>query len=341
MTTQTMRAMQASAFSIDALRMAQVPRPVAGAGEIVVKLAAASLNFRDLAIITGSYFPDLALPYVPASDCVGTVVEVGAGVTRFAVGDRVIPCYIQGWRDGALTQEQRKTKTLGAPMTGVLQEYVAVPAEDAVAAPDCLTDIEAATMPIAALTAWHCLHTGGISTGKTVLVQGTGGVSLFALQFAKALGATVVALTSTAQKAEMLGRMGADHVINYRETPDWSDAVRAATGGKGVDIVVETTGTTLSQSLNACTFGGFVGIIGFVGGQDAKVSIRQIIGPKIRMEGIVVGSRAMMEAMLTAIETLNIRPVIAGSFGLAQAADALHALQKAEHPGKIVITFDA
>jgi len=341
MTTPTMRAMQANAFSIDALQMVQVPRPVAGAGEIVVKVAAASLNFRDLAIITGSYFPDLALPYVPASDCVGTVVEVGARVSRFAVGDRVIPCYIQGWREGELTQEQRKTKTLGAPMTGVLQDYVSVPAEDAVSAPDCLTDAEAATMPIAALTAWHCLHAGGIAADKTVLVQGTGGVSLFALQFAKALGATVVALTSTAQKAKMLSSMGADHVVNYRDTPDWSDAVRAATQGKGVDIVVETTGTTLSQSLNACTFGGFVGIIGFVGGQDAKFSIRQIIGPKIRMEGIVVGSRGMMEAMLTAIKTLNIRPVIGERYPLAQAAAAVHALQKAEHPGKIIITFEA
>lgn len=341
MTIQTMRAMQANAFSIDALQMVQVPRPVAGAGEIVVKVAAASLNFRDLAIITGSYFPDLALPYVPASDCVGTVVEVGAGVSRFAVGDRVIPCYIQGWREGELTQEQRKTKTLGAPMTGVLQDFVAVPAEDAVAAPDCLTDVEAATMPIAALTAWHCLQAGGIAAGKTVLVQGTGGVSLFALQFAKALGATVVALTSTAQKADMLRGMGADVVLNYRDTPEWSDAVRAVTGGKGVEIVVETTGSTLSQSLNACSFGGFVGIIGFVGGQEATVSIRQIIGPKIRMEGIVVGSRAMMETMLAAIERLNIHPVIAGQYTLAQAGAALHALKKAEHPGKIVITFDA
>lgn len=339
MTVSDMTAMQADSFAIDALRPVRVARPAAGPGQIVVKVAAASLNYRDLAIITGSYFPDLALPYVPSSDCVGIVVEAAAGVTRFAVGDRVIPCYIQGWREGELTQEQRKTKTLGAPMTGVLQEYVAVPAEDAVPAPDFLNDEEAATMPIAALTAWHCLHAGGIAPGKTVLVQGTGGVALFALQFAKALGAVVVALTSAAAKAEMLRGLGADHVINYREIPDWADAVRAATGGRGVDIVVETTGTTLSQSLNACTFGGFVGIIGFVGGTDATVSIRQIIGPKIRMEGIVVGSRRMMETMLAAMETLQIRPVIAARYPLEQAAAALHALQKAEHPGKIVITF--
>ena len=138
-----MNAMQATAFSIDALQMAQVPRPRAKPGEIVLKVIAASLNYRDLSIVTGAYFPDLALPYVPASDCVGTVVELGEGVTRFALGDRVIPCYIQGWRDGLLTQEQRKTKTLGAPMTGVLQDYVAVPAEDAVAAPAGLSDEEA------------------------------------------------------------------------------------------------------------------------------------------------------------------------------------------------------
>jgi NADPH:quinone reductase-like Zn-dependent oxidoreductase len=321
------------------LKPARVPVPAPVEGEIVVKVAAASLNYRDLAIITGAYFPNLALPYVPASDCVGTVVAIGAGVTRFVVGDRVIPCYIQGWRDGVLTAEQRKGQTLGAPMTGVLQDYVVVPAEDAVAAPAYLSDEDAATMPIAALTAWHCLDEGGISAGKTVLVQGTGGVSLFALQFAKALGATVVALTSTLEKADMLRGLGADHVIDYRKTPEWSDAVRAATGGKGVDIVVETTGTTLSQSLNACSFGGFVGIIGFVGGYEATVNIRQIIGPKIRMEGIVVGSRAMMETMLAAVEALNIRPVIAGRYPLAQAAEALHALKKAEKPGKIVITF--
>jgi NADPH:quinone reductase-like Zn-dependent oxidoreductase len=335
-----MIAMQADRFAIDALHPVRMARPVAADGEVVIKVAAASLNYRDLAIITGSYFPNLALPYVPASDCVGTVIETGAGVTRFAVGDRVIPCYIQGWRDGALTQEQRKTKTLGAPMTGVLQEYIAIPAEDAVAAPDCLSDEEAATMPIAALTAWNCLHAGGIAAGKSVLVQGTGGVSLFALQFAKALGATVIALTSTAEKAETLRNLGADHIVNYRDTPAWADAVRGATGGKGVDIIVETTGTTLSHSLDACAFGGFIGIIGFVGGTEATVSIRQIIGPKIRMEGIVVGSRQMMETMLDAMKTLGIRPVIAQRFPLAQAQNAFYALQKAENPGKILLTFD-
>jgi NADPH:quinone reductase-like Zn-dependent oxidoreductase len=334
-----MNAMQATAFSIDALQMAQVPRPRAKPGEIVLKVIAASLNYRDLSIVTGAYFPDLALPYVPASDCVGTVVELGEGVTRFALGDRVIPCYIQGWRDGLLTQEQRKTKTLGAPMTGVLQDYVAVPAEDAVAAPAGLSDEEAATMPIAALTAWHCLQTGGVAAGKTVLTQGTGGVALFALQFAKALGARVVALTSTPEKAEMLRAMGADHVVNYRETPNWAAAVRAATGGKGVEIVVETTGHTLSQSLDACAFNGFVGIIGFVGGTEATVSIRQIIGPKIRMEGIVVGSRAMMETMMQAIGALGIRPIIAGRYPLAQAAEAFRALKAAENPGKIIINL--
>ena len=170
-----------------------------------------------------------------------------------------------------------------------------------------------------------------------MLIQGTGGVALFALQFAKALDATVVALTSSGEKAELLRDLGADHVINYRDFPEWAGAVRDATDGKGVDIIVETTGTSMPQSLNACAFGGFIGVIGFVGGYETTLKIRQLIGPKIRMEGIVVGSRAMMEAMNSVIETHDIHPVISDRFPMNRIVDAFRALQSKRQPGKIVI----
>jgi len=209
-----MRTLEATAFSLDALKLVERPVPQPRRGEILVRVKAASLNYRDLAVLSGSYLPDLALPYVPASDACGRVEAVGEDVTRFAVGDRVIPCYIQGWRDGALTAEQRFNNTLGGPLPGVLQDYVAVPAEDAVAAPPQMSDAEASTLPIAALTAWSCLMAGGLKSGDSVLVQGTGGVALFALQLAKSAGARVVALTSSEKKAELLRRLGAEAVIN-------------------------------------------------------------------------------------------------------------------------------
>ncbi|SPH23963.1 Alcohol dehydrogenase [Defluviimonas aquaemixtae] len=335
--SQDMKVIEATEFALEGLQESRRPIPTAGPGEILVKVKAASLNYRDIAVMSGTYLPGLQLPYVPVSDCAGAVVAVGDGVTRFATGDRVIPCYIQGWQNGDLTQKQRKEQTLGAPLDGVLQEYIVVPAENAVPTPAILTDEEAATLPIAALTAWHCLQSGGVAPGKKVLVQGSGGVALFALQFAKALGATVVALTSSSGKADFLTGLGADHVINYRDVPEWAGAVREATGGTGVDIIVETTGTSMPQSLNACAFGGFIGVIGFVGGYETSLDIRQLIGPKIRLEGIVVGSRAMMEDMIQAIEQHALHPVIAERFSWLSIVDAFDALKAGDKPGKIVL----
>jgi NADPH:quinone reductase-like Zn-dependent oxidoreductase len=184
----TMRAMEARAFSIDSLALVERPVPKPRRGELLVRIKAASLNYRDLAVLVEGYLPTLPLPYVPVSDACGEVVEVGEDVTQFKVGDRVNPIYTQGWHDGYPTLELRTRRTLGAPLTGVLQDYITVPAEDAVHAPAHLTDGEAATLPIAALTAWSTLQEGGVKPGCTVLVQGTGGVALFALQFAKLAG---------------------------------------------------------------------------------------------------------------------------------------------------------
>jgi NADPH:quinone reductase-like Zn-dependent oxidoreductase len=337
MTVQTMRAVEASDFSIDALRLAQRPVPVVRRGDILVRLRAASLNYRDLANLAQKYMPTLALPYVPASDACGEVVEIGEGVTRFKVGDRLMPIYTQGWHDGYPTLELRTKRTLGAPLAGVLQEYVVVPAEDAVTVPAHLSDVEASTLPIAALTAWSTLQEGDIKTGSTVLVQGTGGVAIFALQFAKLAGARVIALSSSDEKLARAKQLGADVGINYRKTQSWDIAVKDATDGRGVDIVVETAGATLQQSLACVAFGGFVGVIGFVAGYKTEIPLRAVIGPMIRIQGIAVGSRARFEAMNRAISQHQLKPVVDSTFALEKAGDAFRHLQSGKHFGKIVV----
>jgi len=339
MTTRTMRALEARDFSIDALKLGERPVPKARRGEILVRIKAASLNYRDLAILTQKYMATLPLPYVPASDCGAEVVEVGEDVTRFKVGDRVTPLYTQGWHDGYPTPEQRTKRTLGAPLSGVLQDYVVVPAEDAVSIPSNLSDAEAATLPIAALTAWSTLQEGGIKTGDTVLVQGTGGVALFALQFAKIMGARVVALSSSDEKLGRAKQLGADVGINYRVTPGWGLAVKEATGGRGVDIIVETAGATMEQSLAAVAFGGFIGIVGFVAGMKAEIPLRSIIGPMIRIQGIAVGSRARFEAMNRAIALHKLKPVVDSTFPLEKAAEAFRHMEQGKHFGKVVISI--
>ena len=339
MTPKTMRVLEATDFSIDALKLAERPVPKPRRGEILVRIKAASLNYRDLAILVQKYLPALPLPYVPASDACGEVVEIGEDVTRFKVGDRVTPIYTQGWHDGLPTLELRTKRTLGAPLSGVLQEYVAVPAEDAVSVPGNLSDAEAATLPIAALTAWSTLQEGGIKPGDTVLVQGTGGVALFALQFAKLAGARVIALSSSDEKLARAKQLGADVGINYRTTPDWHVAVKDATQGKGVEIVVETAGSTMDKSLASLSFGGFLGVVGFVAGYKAEIPLRAVIGPMIRIQGIAVGSRARFEAMNRAIALNKLKPVIDSISPLEKAADAFRHMEQGKAFGKIVISL--
>jgi NADPH:quinone reductase-like Zn-dependent oxidoreductase len=335
-----MHAVEAAAFGVDRLRVVERPTPRPGRGEILVRVRAASLNYRDLVILKGIYMPDLPLPYVPAFDGSGEVVELGEGVTRFGVGDRVIPTYTQGWIDGLPTPEMRAQRTLGAPLTGLLQDYVVVPAEGAVAAPAHLSDIEAATLPIAALTAWSALQEGGVKPGDWVLIEGTGGVAIFALQFAKLAGARVVALSSSEEKLARVRALGADATINYRAVPEWAGLVREATGGRGVDIVVETGGAaTLPQALAATAFGGFVGIIGFVGGLEATIDVRRLLGPMLRVQGVAVGSRTRFEAMNRAISTHALKPVVDRSFPLEAAAEAFALMERGGHFGKIAISL--
>lgn len=332
-----MKAMAATAFSLDAIEAIEMEVPTPQRGEILLQVSAASLNYRDLAVLGGNYIPGLPLPLVPASDACGIVVALGEGVTQWKLGDRVTPVYTQGWYDGKPTPQQRFRQTLGAPLSGVLQQYVAVPAEEAVAPPASLSDVEAATLPIAALTAWSALQEGGVKPGDTVLLQGTGGVSLFALQFAKAAGASVIITSSSDEKLERAKALGADVLINYRKHEDWDVKAKDATGGRGVDIIVETAGAGLSKSLSATAFGGFVGVVGFVAGFDATISIRQLIGPMIRVQGIAVGSRTRFEQMNRAIESHKIKPVMDQVFALDDAKAAFKHMASGAHFGKVAI----
>jgi NADPH:quinone reductase-like Zn-dependent oxidoreductase len=335
----TMRGIEAQDLSIDALKLVQRPVPRPRRGEILVRVRAASLNYRDLAILTEKYLPTLPLPYVPASDASGEVMEVGEEVTRFKVGDRVTPIYTQGWHDGMPTPDQRTKRTLGAPLTGVLQDYLVVPAEDAVSVPPHLSHAEAATLPIAALTAWSTLAEADVRPGHVVVAQGTGGVSLFALQFARLAGARVIILSSSDEKLARARQLGAEVGINYRRTADWHVVVKEVTQGRGADIIVETVGNTLAKSIAAVAFGGFIGVVGFVGGYEATLPIRQLVGPMVRVQGIAVGSRARFEGMNRAISQHQLKPVVDRTFALEQAAEAFKFMKAGQHFGKIVITL--
>jgi len=333
-----MRVVEASEFKISSLQLMEREAPTPKRGEILVKISSASLNYRDLAILDQSFMPNLKLPYVPCSDCAGEIVEVGQGVKRFVSGDRVVPVYTQGWYDGRPTLAQRTTQTLGAPLSGVLQEYIVIPEDEAVYSPKSLSDQEASTLPIAALTAWNTLQQGGIKAGDTVLLQGTGGVSIFALQFAKIFGAKVIITSSSDEKLKRAQALGADFCINYKKNPDWEKVAREMTDGRGVDIVVETTGATLSQSLAAVKFAGFVGVIGFVGGHEVKISVKTLIGPLVRVQGIATGARSQLEDLIRAIDFHQIKPVIDLDFSLENVQVAFKRMKLGEHFGKITLS---
>lgn len=339
MSASTMRVIEATAFDLNALRLSERATPRPRRGEILVRVHAVTLNYRDLAVLSGKYLPDLPLPYIPASDAYGEVAEVGEDVTRFKVGDRVLPTYTQGWHDGKPTPEQRARRTLGGPLSGVLAEYVVVPAEDAVTAPSHLSPVQAATLPIAGLTAWTALQEGDVKSGDVVLLMGTGGVSLFALQFAKLAGARTILLSSSDDKLARGRELGADVGINYLTNPEWDGLVKEQTDGRGVDIIVETGGSTLPRSLNAVAFGGFVAVVGFVAGYEAGIQLRSLIGPMVRVHGIAVGSRTSFEAMNRAITVNGLEPVVDQTFPLAEAAAAFRHMQKGAHFGKVGVTL--
>ncbi len=327
-------------FGLDSLTFAERPEPRPGAGQVLVKVRAFSLNYRDLLVVKGVYNPKLRLPLIPLSDGVGTIAGVGEGVTRVKAGDRVAGCFMQDWPAGELTEAKAKS-SLGGGIDGVLAEYVTLREDGVVHVPDHLSDEEAATLPCAAVTAWHALVSAGrLKAGDTVLVQGTGGVSLFALQFAKLLGARVIVTSSSDAKLARALQLGASDGINYKSTPEWDKRVRELTGNVGVDHVVEVGGAgTLARSLRAVRMGGQISLIGVLSGGSGEVNPLPILMKSIRVQGIYVGSREMFEAMNRAIALHKLRPVVDRVFAFQEAREALRYMESAAHFGKICIRF--
>jgi NADPH:quinone reductase-like Zn-dependent oxidoreductase len=325
--------------SIEALTLAERPRPTPGPGQVLMRVRACSLNYRDLAVVRGTYARGLKLPLVPLSDGAGEVVEVGPGVTRFAVGDRVAAIFMQSWLAGGPREEYARS-SLGGAIDGMLAEYVALDQEGLLPVPAHLTYEDAATLPCAAVTAWNALVSEGrLKAGDVVLVLGSGGVSVFALQFARLTGARVVATSSSEEKLARLLELGASDGVNYRTTPEWDKRVRELTAGRGVDHVVEVGGAgTLARSLNAVRQGGRVSLIGVLTGAG-EVDPTPVLRKAITLQGIFVGSREMFEEMNRAIETAGMRPVVDRVFEFAQAREAYRYLESAAHIGKIVITL--
>ena len=306
------------------------PKP----GEVVVKLAAASINYRDLATVT-MMAPQR--PLIPLSDGAGIVEAVGDGVTRVKVGDLVMPSFFPHWVAGRPTPQ--RLPALGGALDGVACEAIALTAEGVTKVPAGWNAAEAATLPCAAVTAWRGLMVEGeLTPGETVLVQGTGGVSIFALQFAKLAGARVIVTSSSDEKLERAKAMGADATINYRQTPDWAAAARELTGGRGVDHVVEVGGAdTFQQSIRACALGGAIAVIGVLSGFVKDVNVAAIFSGNLHINGITVGNRENVEQMVSAIEVAKLKPVIDRHFALEQLPEALALMQSGGHFGKVVI----
>jgi NADPH:quinone reductase-like Zn-dependent oxidoreductase len=322
---------------IDSLIRTERDTPGPGAGEVLIRVHAASLNYRDLLIAEGKYLRSMKLPLIPLSDGAGEVADVGEGVTRVRRGDRVAGIFMQNWLGGE-TSPYAPRIALGGSVDGMLAEYVVLHENGIVHIPRHLSYEEAAALPCAAVTAWNALTSWMFRPGISVLVQGTGGVSLFALQFAKLAGARVIVTSSSDDKLKRAVALGADDCINYKSIPDWDTKTVELTGGIGVDHIVEVGGPgTLARSMNAVRIGGRISFIGLLTGTDVTVSPMPILGKQIQVRGIFVGSRDMFEAMNRTITLHQLRPVVDQVFEFDQARDALRHMRSGRHFGKIVI----
>jgi NADPH:quinone reductase-like Zn-dependent oxidoreductase len=313
-------------------------QPVAGPGQLLVRVRASSLNFHDFAVVAGMIpTPD---GRIPMSDGAGEVAAVGEGVTAFKVGDQVLSTFFPNWSAGGPTLE-RLVGVPGDHADGFAAEYVAMPASAFTRLPKGWSLTEAATLPCAALTAWRALMVEArIRPGDVVLTQGTGGVSIFAVQLAKAAGATVISTSSSAEKLARLKSLGADHLINYKEQPEWGKAAAALTGGRGVDVVVEIGGPgTLNQSLHASRIGGHISLIGVLTGVAGEVATALAMSKNVAIKGVTVGSRQDQEDMIAAIEANGIKPVIDSTYPLERIAEAFGHQISQRHFGKICLEF--
>jgi NADPH:quinone reductase-like Zn-dependent oxidoreductase len=327
----------AEANGIDSLKLTERPTPKPGPGEVLVRVRATSLNYRDLAVIKGGLARMMKLPLVPVSDGAGDVVETGPGVLKLKKGDRVAAIFTQGWIAGPAYQGMYQS-SLGGGIDGMLAEYVVLREEGFVKIPDYMTYEEAASLPCAAVTSWNALVVEGhLKAGDSVLVMGTGGVSIFALQIAKMYGARVIATSSSDAKLKRLRELGASEVINYKTAPDWDKVVLELTGGQGVDHVVEIGGAgTLPKSINAVKAGGSVHLIGILAGAG-QIDPMGLLFKQARIQGILVGSREMFEAMNRAMAVNNVHPVVDKIFPFTEAREAYRYLESGAHFGKVCI----
>ena len=336
--SRAMKAVEIPQFGLDHLRINDVAEPALGPRLVRVAVRAVSLNYRDYLVVKGSYNPKLVLPFVPGSDMAGEVVEVSPGVTRWKSGDRVMGCFMPAWQDGPYLDSYAKS-ALGGAVPGVLAEQVSLPDDALVAVPDNFSFEEASTLPCAGVTAWNALVAqGSIKAGDTVLLQGTGGVSIFALQIARLRGARVIITSSSDEKLARAQSLGADAGINYRTTREWDKRARELTAGRGVDHVVEVGGAgTFEKSLNAVRGGGRISYIGVLAGIKGEINMAWVFHKHLTVQGIYVGSRTMFEDLARALTQGNARPVIDRVFPLAEIATALRHMEAGAHFGKIVV----
>ena len=327
-------------FGLDHLRLSEAPVPEPGPHDVLVRIRAASLNYRDLLVVEGKYNPRMELPRVPFSDGAGEIAAVGVEVADWKPGDRVLLPFFPAWREGALTRE-KAASALGGDVDGVLREYIAVPADCLLPIPEHLDFVQAAALPCAAVTAWNGLFVAGaLQPGETVLLQGTGGVSLFGLQLAHAIGARTILISSRDEKLERARRLGADETINYKSTPDWEKTVLALTGGEGVNLTLEVGGAgTLPKTLRATRHGGRISLIGVLAGGGGDLQIFPILHKMLAVHGIYVGSRAMFADLNRFLGQQKMAPIVDRVFDFEDTPAALHEFRQGQHFGKLCVTF--
>ena len=333
-----MKNWQATGGGRDGLRLFELPKPRPRKGEILVRVNAVSLNYRDRLMIDSDAYSAYGLPFTPCSDLAGEVEALGADAAGFAVGDRVIANFTAGWIDGPPPRLRGEIPSLGGPLPGVLSEYVSLPAGWFVKAPAGLDDVQASTLPCTALTAWTCLfELGGLKPGQTVVLQGTGSVSLFALQFASAMGAEVIVTTTSDAKAERVKSLGAHHVVNRADTRDWTDAVSALTRGRGADCILEIAGgANLGKSVAALAPGGRIFLLGVIEGFESSFPSVPAIHAFATIQAVYVGHRHGLENMVRSIEAKGLAPVVDTEFSFAEFPEALGHLERGPF-GKVVI----
>jgi NADPH:quinone reductase-like Zn-dependent oxidoreductase len=333
-----MRAWNVTGTTIESLQPVEVPEPAPGPAEVLVRIAAAALNYRDLAVLRGTYGSRTGAPYVPLSDGAGTVGTVGSAVRRVRPGDRVVLNYARDWIAGEPTEEALRPR-LGMPLDGTLQEAMVLPEHAVVPLPDALPLEDAAVLPVAGTAAWHALFDfGRLQPGEQVVVQGTGGVSMLALQLATAARARVLVTTRSAAKAALAREHGADTVV-VAGGPSWDAAVLEWTAGKGADLLLDVVGGDLSASLRATRFGGRVALIGFLASAEARFDLRFAIQRRLDLRGVSVGPRSSLEALVRAVAALRLRPFVSRTFSFEEAPAAFRALASGEHSGKLLIRF--